>query len=162
MSDLRLLLLVSLFSLPLSAFLGKKIHKVYPKKCSDYRFRGESFPSDGRKRTLFTILPTENTNDTLYVNANGTFKVILTYGKKIRSANLTTQLRIDLWKGGVKFKACRKKKCKTQEPHYVIQSNSTLVLSFDCPSDSQSELDLFYLCMLYLQLLYSVIAFFYY
>ncbi|XP_063599131.1 uncharacterized protein LOC134775507 isoform X2 [Penaeus indicus] len=138
MSDLRLLLLVGLLSL--SPGQG----------CSDYRVLGTIiyYPSEGMNRTLLT-LPIEDTNQTLYVGpkANGTSKVLLKFGGKSESVNLTTQLQIRLWDDGIKFcvEVSGERICNNHTNYFEIESNDTF--SLDCPSISQSELDLFYLCM---------------
>ncbi|XP_063598818.1 uncharacterized protein LOC134775277 isoform X2 [Penaeus indicus] len=133
MSDLRLLLLVGLLSL--SPGQGEGFNITYPIHCSGYRVQGTYFPPKGTNMTLLT-LEIKNTDQVLYVGpkGNGPSKILLMFGGKSESVNLTTQLQIDLRKDGVRFVTPEKRKS-----YFKMQSNSTLVLSIECPSISQTS-----------------------
>ncbi|XP_063598807.1 uncharacterized protein LOC134775272 [Penaeus indicus] len=134
MSDLRLLLLVGLLSL--SPGQGEGFYRFFPINCPGYCLRGFYHPFESTNRTLFTLHPP---GDTLHARpkANGTSKVLLTFGGKSVSGNLRTQLRMDLWKDGVSFFDLGKRKYNNQIKYFEIQPNRTLELSFECPNDSQ-------------------------
>ncbi|XP_063598814.1 uncharacterized protein LOC134775276 isoform X2 [Penaeus indicus] len=140
MSDLRLLLLVGLLSL--SPGQGERFFRSFSISCSDYRVLGTIiyYPSEGMNRTLLT-LPIEDTNQTLYVGpkANGTSKVLLKFGGKSESVNLTTQLQIRLWDDGIKFcvEVSGERICNNHTNYFEIESNDTF--SLDCPSISQTS-----------------------